>query len=106
MSILIRHQLNASALSLSLVVMGVMASAHAGVKAGVSSVSPSDEVTSEGMTDRVIVKYKDSGTVMLPSKAALAKAQLAGNRQGVQVSHFRRTGLGSDVLKLNKKMTV
>ena len=60
----------------------------------------------EGMTDRVIVKYKDSASASLPSQDVMAKLRIAGNRQGVQISHLRRMGLGADVLKLNKRMSM
>lgn len=57
-------------------------------------------------TDRIIVKYKDAAPTSLPSQAALNVAQIAGNRQGVQVRHLRHTALHSDVLQLNKRVTL
>lgn len=60
----------------------------------------------EGLTDRVIVKYKDADLGTSPSSAAWTKARVAGNRQGVQLSHLRRTGQGADVIKLDKRMSL
>ena len=92
------------AVMLAVLTLGAAASAQAGqaaVAAGAVAVLPA-----EGVTDRVIVKYKDADLVTLPSAAALAKARVAGNRQGVQLSHLRRTGLGADVLKLDKRVSL
>ncbi|MDE2402611.1 MAG: S8 family peptidase [Burkholderiales bacterium] len=59
----------------------------------------------EQMTDRLIVKYKNATSpASVPSVATLNGARIAGNRQGVQVSHLRRSALGSDILKLNRRL--
>lgn len=92
------------AVMLAVLALGTAVSAHAGqgvVGAGAASALPA-----EGVTDRVIVRYKDADLGSGPSQAALAKARVAGNRQGVQLSHLRRTGLGADVLKLDKRMSL
>lgn len=62
--------------------------------------------SAEGLTDRVIVKYKDADLGVSPSPAAWTKARVAGNRQGVQLSHLRRTWQGADVIKLDKRMSL
>lgn len=56
------------------------------------------------MTDRVIIRYKDAVPTASPSAAMLDGARIAGRRQGVELSHLRRTSLGADVLLLNKRL--
>ncbi|HEX5372634.1 MAG TPA: S8 family peptidase [Aquabacterium sp.] len=56
------------------------------------------------MTNRVIVKYKNAVPTALPSAAMLDGARIAGRRQGVELSHLRRTSLGADVLQLSKRL--
>ncbi len=72
-----------------------------------SAASPSAfESSPSQLTDRVIVKYKDAAQTSVPSQAALNNVRIAGNRQGIQMNHLRRTGLGADVLKLTKRLTL
>ncbi|MGC4060985.1 MAG: S8 family peptidase [Aquabacterium sp.] len=59
---------------------------------------------SGGLTDRVIVKYKDAGTTSAPSSDSLSGARQAGNRWGVAISHHRRMFSGADVLKLDHRL--
>lgn len=92
------------AVMLAVLALGALASAQAGQ--GVGGAGAASALPAEGVTDRVIVRYKDAALGVLPSAAALAKARVAGNRQGVQLSHLRRTGLGADVLKLDKRMSL
>lgn len=91
------------AVCMALISLGVMTSAHAGASPGAWSAAP--VLPADLLTDRIIVKYKDADLGGAPSQAALAKARVAGNRQGVQLSHLRRTGLGADVLKLDKRVS-
>lgn len=61
----------------------------------------------EPVTDRLIVKYRHASLVVTaPSSSALKIAQVAGNRQGVRLSHLRRMASGSDVIQVNRSMTV
>ena len=54
-------------------------------------------------TDRLIVKYRDGSTSMMSARSRNA-ATVAGNRQGVQVSAFRRMHNGSQVMQLSRRM--
>ena len=63
-------------------------------------------VDSEGMTDRIIVKYKNATVTGVPSTGTMNVARVAGNRQGVQLSHVRRSAAGADVLQVSRKMSV
>ena len=92
------------AVLMAVLVLGGAASVLAGQ--GQGAVHAVASQPGEGLTDRVIVKYKDADLGMVPSQAAWAKARVAGNRQGVQLSHLRRTGLGADVIKLDKRLSV
>ena len=58
-----------------------------------------------GLTDRVIVKYKDSATNSQPNATSLAGAHQSGGRFGVAISHHHRMASGADVLKLDRRMT-
>jgi serine protease len=64
-----------------------------------------DAGATAGMTDRVIVKYKDSASNAKPNAGSLAGALQAGGRFGVSISHHRRMSSGADVLKLDRRMT-
>ncbi len=79
--------------------------AHAFQREGASTLSSSASSPAQ-LTDRVIIKYKDAAQTSEPSQAALNSSRIAGNRQGVQISHLRRTALGADVLKLTKRLTL
>lgn len=59
----------------------------------------------EGTTDRVIVKYRNAANANQVDAAALAKAQVAGNRSGVRLSHQRARGEGNHVLRMDKRLT-
>jgi serine protease len=65
---------------------------------------PASQGDASTLTDRVIVKYKDSGTTSAPSTDSLAGARRAGNRWGVVISHHRRMFSGADVLKLDHRV--
>jgi serine protease len=60
----------------------------------------------EGMTDRIIVKYRDASAGGTPTSATLGVARVAGNRQGVSLSHLRRTQSGADVMSLNRNLSM
>lgn len=92
------------AVMLAVLTLGAAVSVQAGQAAGGAGMVSA--LPDEGSTDRVIVQYKDAVLGALPSATALAKARVAGNRQGVQLSHLRRTGLGADVLKLDKRVSL
>lgn len=64
-----------------------------------------DANATAGLTDRLIVKYKDSAFTSAPSANSLFGAHQAGNRWGVVISHHRRMASGADVLKLDHRMT-
>jgi serine protease len=61
---------------------------------------------SEGMTDRIIVKYRNAVVGSAPSSSMLGVARVAGNRQGVALSHLRRTSAGADVMSLNRNLSL
>jgi serine protease len=58
------------------------------------------------LTDRVIVKYRNAANASQVDPATLAKAQMAGNRSGVRLSHQRARGDGNHVLRMDKRLTV
>jgi len=60
----------------------------------------------EPATDRIIVKYRNASVAMVaPTSQTLGIAQVAGNRQGVKLSHLRRMASGSDVIQVNRVMS-
>lgn len=68
-------------------------------------VAQADANTTAGLTDRVIVKYKDAAAASAPSASSVAGARQVGNRWGVAISHHHRMSSGADVLKLDHRMT-
>jgi serine protease len=65
------------------------------------------------MTDRLIVKYKDSqangkgaARVAAIGKARMAIAQRAGQQFGLSMKELRSSATGAHIIQLNKKMTV
>lgn len=61
--------------------------------------------STEPVTDRLIVKYRNASLVVTaPSSSTLKIAQVAGNRQGVRLSHLRRMASGSDVIQVSRAM--
>lgn len=60
----------------------------------------------EDGTDRVIIKYRNTANLHALDATTLGKAQIAGNRAGVTVSHHRARGDGNHVLKLNKRLSL
>lgn len=62
--------------------------------------------TTPPMTDRIIVKYKDAGASGGPAQVALDRARAAGGRRGVALTHLRRTALQSDVMQLDRRLTL
>jgi len=84
-------------------------SAHAFVGGGVSPApapTTGSQGLGEGMTDRIIVKYRDAAAGGAPSSTTLGVARVAGNRQGVALSHLRRTQSGADVMSLNRNLSL
>jgi serine protease len=69
------------------------------------AVAQADTSATAGLTDRVIVKYKDAATTSAPSASSVAGARQVGNRWGVAISHHHRMFSGADVLKLDHRMT-
>lgn len=61
-------------------------------------------VPPQWQTDRIIVRYKEADPASAPTTTQLDRARVAGNRQGVQLSHVRRTSLGADVLHLSQRL--
>ncbi len=57
-------------------------------------------------TDRLIVKYRNRTTTDVMDAAALQSAERAAGKSDLLVKHFRRTGSGSHVLRLNKRLTL
>ncbi|MEY4750089.1 MAG: hypothetical protein RIQ60_2303 [Pseudomonadota bacterium] len=57
-------------------------------------------------TDRVIVKYRHRTSSDLLDAAELQRASSAAGRAGALVSHLRRTGSGSHVFKLDRRISV
>jgi serine protease len=63
-----------------------------------------DPTPPEGLdTGRLIVKYR-SQTGDVPSARSEVAAQVAANRQGVSLSHVKRTASGAHVFKLSRRM--
>jgi len=66
----------------------------------------------EGYTDRIIVKYRDASAVAmgagtdLPGTTKMAGAESAAQRRGLSVNRLRTTALGSQVLKVDRRLTV
>ncbi|HMW23609.1 MAG TPA: S8 family peptidase [Burkholderiaceae bacterium] len=60
----------------------------------------------EDSTDRLIVKYRNADNLHALDAATLGRAQIAGNRAGVTLSHHRARGNGNHVLKLNKRLSL
>ena len=58
-------------------------------------------------TDRMIIKYRGNGLLVpeASSNSASLRGRLA-SEMGVAMSQLRRTGLGADVMQLNKAMSV
>ncbi|MFM2068718.1 MAG: hypothetical protein RLZZ584_3627 [Pseudomonadota bacterium] len=57
-------------------------------------------------TDRVIVKYRHRTSTDVMDAATLKGAEQAAGRAGALVKHLRRTGNGSHVLKLDRRISV
>jgi serine protease len=72
----------------------------AGVSAAAAATATPDR------TDRVIVKYRNASNASAVDAATLGRAQVAGNRAGVRVSHQRARGDGNHVLRLDKRLTL
>ena len=57
-------------------------------------------------TDRIIVKYRTAPATALAQSAQLHGADLPAARLGVTLSHLRTTALGSQVLKVDRRMSI
>jgi serine protease len=57
-------------------------------------------------TDRVIVKYRHRTSSDVMDAATMQSAERAAGRAGALVRHLRRTGSGSHVLKLDRRLSV
>jgi serine protease len=61
-----------------------------------------------GFTDRIIVKYRSSPDMAQTAAGTtrMGNAELSAQRFGLQVSRLRTTALGSQVLKINRQMSL
>src|SRR5688572_29940622 len=61
-----------------------------------------------GFTDRIIVKYRTSPDMAQTAAGTtrMGNAELSAQRFGLQVSRLRTTALGSQVLKINRQMSL
>lgn len=89
-----------SRLAMSLALAGILVLGQA--QAQTPPLKALNTVPPQWQTDRIIVRYKDADPASAPTATQLDRARVAGNRQGVQISHMRRTGLGADVLRLSQ----
>jgi len=85
--------------------LGLLAACGAGAApvSGQGRLWPTTPRMGEG-TDRLIVHYKDRGAALGLDAAHLSRAQSVGQQWGVSIVHRRRTGLGSDVLQLGRRL--
>ncbi|MDL2338263.1 MAG: S8 family peptidase [Pseudomonadota bacterium] len=98
----LRHLLSTPAF-LATAMCVVTAPVHARVTE--NSAPPTTSVTLESVstTDRLIVKYRTS-TGSKPTPRSRAALQVAGNRQGVQVSALRQLHNGAQVMQVSRRM--
>jgi serine protease len=59
-----------------------------------------------GYTDRIIVKYRAAGVGTAAARDDGASAALSAQRFGVSVNRLRTTALGSQVLKVDRRLTL
>ena len=61
-----------------------------------------------GFTDRIIVKYRSSPDMAQTAAGTtrMGNAEMSAQRFGLQVSRLRTTALGSQVLKINRQMSL
>lgn len=66
-----------------------------------------------GSTDRIIVKYRDAGVAAAAGAAdaaadtaRFARAELSAQRLGVRLNRLRTTALGSQVLKVDRRLSL
>jgi serine protease len=59
-----------------------------------------------GFTDRIIVKYRTTPTSLNAQASQMRGTELPAARLGVAMSHVRTTALGSQVLKVNRRMSL
>jgi serine protease len=59
-----------------------------------------------GFTDRIIVKYRNAATSSAAAASQLRATELPAARFGVAVSRARTTALGSEVLKMDRRMPI
>jgi serine protease len=87
------------------VLAGLLVSTQAQAFQRANQLAAASEALDAGLTDRLIVKYRDATSAGAPSAASLLGAGTAGRRQGVTVSHQRRIATGADVLKLSQRLS-
>ena len=87
------------------IALSVLALALAPWAAQSQTLKPVD-TTLLGATDRVIVKYRNATVNASVSAQSWKIAQISGNRRGLQLSLLRRTTSGSDVMRLNRVVTL
>jgi serine protease len=59
-----------------------------------------------GFTDRIIVKYRTSPASVTAQASQMRGTELPAARLGVAMSHVRTTALGSQVLRVNRRMSL
>jgi serine protease len=59
-----------------------------------------------GFTDRIIVKYRTTPSGVTAQASQMRGIELPAARLGVAMSHVRTTALGSQVLKVNRRMSL
>lgn len=64
------------------------------------------ELEASATTDRMIIRYRDHTLTSNPSSRAMATLTVAGNRRGLRLGFLRRTAGGSDVIKMDRRMSL
>lgn len=64
------------------------------------------ELEAAATTDRMIIRYRDHTLTSSPSTRAMATLTVAGNRRGLRLDFLRRTAGGSDVIKMDRRMSL
>ena len=75
--------------------------------AGLMMLAPLAAVAADaGYTDRIIVKYRAAGAAAAAGAARTDGAELSAQRFGLRMNRVRTTALGSQVLKVDRRLTL
>jgi len=73
---------------------------------GLVMLAPLAAAAAEGYTDRIIVKYRSAPGAAVAAATQLRGTDLPAARAGVSMNRLRSTALGSQVLKVDRRMTL